>query len=212
MLTQEALSMSCFSIYETINMPYLWPGQRLKILALTCCLTKRSQSFHCPPQKRKSETRLTTSVLKEIQNTQTVKQNAFCRTRQDKLPKRQILSDVYPRSGELQTQKFKSHLVRTQSLHILPLKPGVGQYIAIHAKLTARDFSSLISTLPVHSPAFFPKTSPDFTCVGSGQHMVPVQACSIKQATLPEAGSNVECTLNINRLKKKKLDLWHDDL
>ena len=37
-------------------------------------------------------------------------------------------------------QKLKSHLVRTQSLKILPLKPGVGQYIAIHATLTARNF------------------------------------------------------------------------
>ena len=45
-----------------------------------------------------------------------------------------------PRSGELRTQKLKSHLVRTQSLHVLPLKPGRGQYIAIHATLTARDF------------------------------------------------------------------------
>ena len=35
-----------------------------------------------------------------------------------------------PRSGELRTQKLKSHLVRTQSLNVLPLKPGVGQYIA----------------------------------------------------------------------------------
>ena len=30
--------------------------------------------------------------------------------------------------------------VRTQSLKVLPLKPEVGQYIAIHATLTARDF------------------------------------------------------------------------
>ena len=45
-----------------------------------------------------------------------------------------------PRSGELRTQKLKSHLVRTQSLNVLPLKPGLGQYIAIHATLTARDF------------------------------------------------------------------------
>ena len=44
------------------------------------------------------------------------------------------------RSGELRTQKLISHLVRTQSLNVLPLKPGVGQYIAIHATLTARDF------------------------------------------------------------------------
>ena len=45
-----------------------------------------------------------------------------------------------PRSGELRTQKLKSQLLRTQSLKVLPLKPGVGQYIAIHATLTARDF------------------------------------------------------------------------
>ena len=32
-----------------------------------------------------------------------------------------------PRSGEPWTQKLKSLLVRTQSLNILPLKPGVGQ-------------------------------------------------------------------------------------
>ena len=47
---------------------------------------------------------------------------------------------MVPRSGELRTQKLKSNLVRTQSLNVLPLKPGVGQCIAIHATLTARDF------------------------------------------------------------------------
>ena len=45
-----------------------------------------------------------------------------------------------PWSGELRTQKLKSHLVRAQSLNVFPLKLGVGQYIAIHARLTARDF------------------------------------------------------------------------
>ena len=44
-------------------------------------------------------------------------------------------------SGELRTQKSNSHLVRTQGLNVLPLKPGVGQYnIVIHSTLTARDF------------------------------------------------------------------------
>ena len=37
------------------------------------------------------------------------------------------ISCFWPRSGELRTQKLKSHLVRTQSLNVLPLKPGVGQ-------------------------------------------------------------------------------------
>ena len=46
-----------------------------------------------------------------------------------------------------------------------PLKPGVGQYIAIHATLTANDFFLLISTFPVHSPAFFPKPVHSFSCV-----------------------------------------------
>ena len=44
------------------------------------------------------------------------------------------------RSGELRTQKLKSHLLRTQSLKVLPLKSGVGEYIAMHATLTARNF------------------------------------------------------------------------
>ena len=44
----------------------------------------------------------------------------------------------WSRSGELRTQKLKSPLMRTQSLKILHLKPGVGQYIATQA--TPRDF------------------------------------------------------------------------
>ena len=59
-----------------------------------------------------------------------------------------------PRSGELRAQKLKSHLVRTQSLNVLPLKPGVGQYVAIHATLTVRDFFL----------AYFYPSGP-FTCI-----------------------------------------------
>ena len=68
----------------------------------------------------------------------------------------------------LWTQKLKSHLMRTQSLKVLSLKPGVGQYIAMHATLTAKVSSSLISTDPVHSPAFFPKALQSFSCVSCG--------------------------------------------
>ena len=39
-------------------------------------------------------------------------------------------------------QRLKSNLLRTQGLKILPLKSGVGQYIAIHATLTARKRDS----------------------------------------------------------------------
>ena len=56
----------------------------------------------------------------------------------------------------VQTQKLKSHLVRTQSLNVLPLKPVVGQDIAIHATLRARDFFL----------AYFYPSGP-FTCIFS---------------------------------------------
>ena len=69
-----------------------------------------------------------------------------------------------PRSGELRTQKLKSHLVRTQSLNVLSLKPGIGQYIAIHTTLTARDFCLSCLFLPFRSiHLHFSQTSPDFT-------------------------------------------------
>ena len=75
---------------------------------------------------------------------------------------------LHPHSRVLRTQKLRFPLVRTQSLKVLPLKPAVGQYIAMHATLTARGFSLLISTLPVRSPASFPKPLPSFSCVGCG--------------------------------------------
>ena len=36
-------------------------------------------------------------------------------------------------------------------LKVLPLKPGVGKYIGIHAALTIRDFFLANFYLPVHS-------------------------------------------------------------
>ena len=68
-----------------------------------------------------------------------------------------------PRSGELRTQKLKSHLMRTQSLTILPLKHGVGQYIAMHATLTARDFFLVIFCPPgPFTYIFFSKSASGF--------------------------------------------------
>ena len=59
------------------------------------------------------------------------------------------------RSGVLQAQKLKTHLLRTYSSKVLPLKPGVGQTIVMHASPTVKDFFlKLISALLVHSPAF----------------------------------------------------------
>ena len=51
--------------------------------------------------------------------------------------------------------------MRTQSLKVLPLKPGVGQCIAIMLRLLPGISSLLISTLPYHSPTFFPKPLPN---------------------------------------------------
>ena len=67
------------------------------------------------------------------------------------------------RSGELRMQKLKSYLVRTQSLNVIPVKPGVGQYIAIHATLTARDFFLAYFYTSGPFTCIFSKTSPDYT-------------------------------------------------
>ena len=56
-------------------------------------------------------------------------------------------------------QKLKSHLVRTHILKVLSLKPGVGQYIAVHATLAARDFFLTLPFQYVHLH-FFPKPLP----------------------------------------------------
>ena len=66
------------------------------------------------------------------------------------------------RSWELRTQKLKFHLMRTQSLNVLPLKPGVGQYIAVHGTLTARDFFLAYFYTSGPFTCIFSKTSPDF--------------------------------------------------
>ena len=68
-----------------------------------------------------------------------------------------------PRSGELRTLKLKSHLVITQSLNVLPLKPWVGhQHIAIHATLTARNFYLTYFYPSNPFTCIFSKTSPNF--------------------------------------------------
>ena len=71
------------------------------------------------------------------------------------------LSDL--RSGELLTQKRKCHLMRTQSLKVLPLKPAACQYIAIHATLTAMVFFLAYFYPSGPFTCIFPKTSPDFS-------------------------------------------------
>ena len=43
-------------------------------------------------------------------------------------------------SWVLWMQKLKTRLLRAQGSKVLPLKPGAGQYITMHATSTARDF------------------------------------------------------------------------
>ena len=65
-------------------------------------------------------------------------------------------------------KEIKSHLVRTQSLNVLPLKLGVGQYIAIHATLSFRDFFLAYFYPSGPFTCIFSKTFPDFSCAGCG--------------------------------------------
>ena len=71
-------------------------------------------------------------------------------------------------NGELRTQKLKSHLMRTQSSKVLPLKPGVGQCIAMHATRTARDF--FLANFYPSGPfiCIFSQTPPCLSCVSCG--------------------------------------------
>ena len=71
-----------------------------------------------------------------------------------------------PHRRELRTQKLKSHLMRTHSLKVLPLKPGVGQYIALLATLTARDFflANFYPSGPFTCFFFFKTSSEIFLC------------------------------------------------
>ena len=114
------------------------------------------------------------------------------------------------RRGELQTQKLKSHLVRTQSLNVLLFKLRVGQYIAIHAMFTVRDFFHAYFYSSSPFTCIFSKTSPDFFPVLAAANTGSCVGPQNKTGHLLDAGSCVECPQNINRLKK--YDLWYDDL
>ena len=73
-----------------------------------------------------------------------------------------LLLSLFPRVGKLRTQKLKSRLSNIESLKIIPLKPGKGQYIAIHATLTARNF--FLANFCPSDPfsCIFSKTFPEF--------------------------------------------------
>ena len=88
------------------------------------------------------------------------------------------------RSGKLRTQKLKSHLVRTQSLNVIPLKPGVGHYIAMHVTPIARKVVLADFYLPGLFIFIFPKTFPEFFLCQMWLTQVHVRTCRIKYVTL----------------------------
>ena len=75
---------------------------------------------------------------------------------------------VVPAVGSCGRRNYKPHLVRTQSLNVLPLKPGVGQYIAILATLTARDLFLAYFYPSGPFTCIFSKPPPIFSCLGCG--------------------------------------------
>ena len=112
-----------------------------------------------------------------------------------------MVVNTYVRSGRLRAslraQKLESHLLRTQGLKVLPLKPGVGQYIATYT-LTARDFFLANFYLSGPFTCIFSKTSPEFLLCWLWLTPVPVLARRKKEkrkkeVTLQDAGSRVEC-------------------
>ena len=86
-------------------------------------------------------------------------------TREIDRPTLGVLPSEGPRSGELRTQKLKSHRMRTQSLKVLPFEAGVDRYIVMHTTPTARDF--FLANFYPSGPftCIFSKTSPElFLC------------------------------------------------
>ena len=107
----------------------------------------------------------------------------------------------FPQWGAADAE-IKSHLVRTQSLNVLPLKLGVGQYIAIYAALTAITYFLAHFYPSGPCTCIFPKPLPIFpvlavantgSCVGPQNEIGHPTGCRFR----------VECPRNINRLKKK---------
>ena len=60
------------------------------------------------------------------------------------------------------SQSLSASMAIIKASNVLPLEPGVGQYIAIHATLTARDFFLAYFYLSSPFACIFSKTSPDF--------------------------------------------------
>ena len=118
-------------------------------------------------------------------------------------------STVFTRSGELRTQKLRSHLLKTQRSEVLPFKFRVNQHMAMHATLTSREFFLANFYPPGRFICIFSKTSLEFFLHQLWLTPAPVSACKInRSASLSlqtiDAGSHVECPRNIHRLQNMR--------
>ena len=83
------------------------------------------------------------------------------------------------RSVVLQTQKRKTHLLRTQSSKVLPFESRAGPYMVMHATPTARDFFHASFYNSGQFICIFPKTLQSFLC-WLWLTPVPMWVCRIK--------------------------------
>ena len=151
---QNAHVYERFESFMTWEMVLADCDYRLRCQWLRIMMLLSTQGLHCTLQMR-----IDRCVYSERHNLlcyKSSRKNLLCVWNMEKMYNRASLSPPPPRSGELWTQKLKPHLVRTQHLNVLPLKPWVGQYIVIHATLTAQNFFL----------AYFYPSGP-FTCIVS---------------------------------------------
>ena len=102
--------------------------------------------------------------------------------------------------------------MRTQSLSVLPLKPGVGQYIVTHATLTASNFS-LVYFYPSspYTCIFFQNLSrffPALAVANTGSYVGPHNKIGLP------AGCRFPCWVltEYKYAQEAKHDLWYNDL
>ena len=73
-----------------------------------------------------------------------------------------VTHHITPCSGVLWMRKLKTHLLRTQSSKVLPLRPGLGQKVDLHAWTPAWNLFLANFYLPSPFTFIFFQTSPKF--------------------------------------------------
>ena len=145
----------CCNLHQILSIP-VESGEGV------CLLCKEQQLLQCSNYNNEASDLICTSSVANIWKPTVEKVSLVLFS----LPRWEAVdTEIKVPSGE--NTEFKRSPFKALSSSVFLLKPWVVQYIAIYATLTSRDFL-LISTLPVLSPAFFPKPHPIFSCVGCG--------------------------------------------